>query len=227
MYPHRIRLRGPWDCEPLARVDTEILLPLPSPLKMTLPCRWKDGGLAEFRGKVRFRRRFGQPRQIDGHERVWLTFAGVDGRVGALLNGRSLTIPEITSEPFEIDVTALLKERNELVVDIDSAYGEGGLWGEVALEIRCTAYVHDLQTWIAGEGKERRLHVTGKVVGTCANQLELYVIADRKTVAYAKVADSGQPFHLLSDELQFDTKLITVELVNGASVWHSIEKEVR
>ena len=71
MYPHRIRLRGPWDCEPLAR-----LAPgasdgaLPPPGRMTLPCRWAEGGLTDFAGRVRFRRRFGYPGRIDAHERV-------------------------------------------------------------------------------------------------------------------------------------------------------------
>src|SRR5262245_97069 len=67
MYPHRIRLRGPWECQPLAPDG-------PPPRRVTLPCRWADGGLGDFRGPVRFRRRFGYPGRLDAHERVWLTF---------------------------------------------------------------------------------------------------------------------------------------------------------
>ena len=64
-YPHRIRLRGPWECEPLER---QPLGDLPAPRRMTLPCRWADGGLPDFTGRVRFRRRFGYPGQIDDWE---------------------------------------------------------------------------------------------------------------------------------------------------------------
>ena len=39
MYPHRIRLRGPWDCEPLSGAA--------GPLRMNLPCRWAEGGLRD------------------------------------------------------------------------------------------------------------------------------------------------------------------------------------
>ena len=52
MYPHRIRLRGPWECEPLARAEGADM-PLPPPCRMTMPCRWSAGGLAEFAGRVR------------------------------------------------------------------------------------------------------------------------------------------------------------------------------
>ena len=75
-YPHRIRLRGPWECEPLERGRPA----RPPPRRMTLPCRWADGGLKDFSGRVRFRRRFGYPGQIDAYERVWLTVAGVSDR---------------------------------------------------------------------------------------------------------------------------------------------------
>src|SRR5438876_10678056 len=60
MYPHRIRLRGPWRCEPI-----------------------------EHRA-VRFRRRFGYPGRIDDYERVWLTFAAVAGSAEVELNGNPL-----------------------------------------------------------------------------------------------------------------------------------------
>src|SRR5262245_40687441 len=47
MYPHRIRLRGPWEYKPVSGPD-----PLPAPGRMTMPCRWKDQGLPGFSGKV-------------------------------------------------------------------------------------------------------------------------------------------------------------------------------
>src|SRR5436309_4806058 len=126
-YPHRIRLRGPWECEPLARAGVG---PLPPPCRMTLPGRWGAGGLGDFAGRARFRRRFGYPGRIDAHERVWLTFAGVDAAADVRLNDHPLGRHAGAFEPFEFEVTALLRPRNDLVVEVESP-GNGGLWGEV------------------------------------------------------------------------------------------------
>src|SRR5262245_58836427 len=91
MYPHRIRLRGPWECEPLARAGPgDAAGPLPAPFRMTMPCAWAEGGLTGFAGRVRFRRRFGYPGTIDAYERVWLTFAGVRDFADVALNGTPL-----------------------------------------------------------------------------------------------------------------------------------------
>src|SRR5689334_13116842 len=120
MYPHRIRLRGPWECEPLARVQVQedgrveaVAGPLPAPCRMTMPCRWAEGGLGDFAGRVRFRRRFGYPGRIDSFERVWLTVAGVEAVAELRLNGHDLGRHEGARGPFECDVTALLQARNE------------------------------------------------------------------------------------------------------------------
>src|SRR5438445_34011 len=152
MYPHRIRLRGPWECEPLARAvkqadgRTEMVADaLPTSCRMTLPCRWAEGGLQGFSGRVRFRRRFGTPRQLDPHELVWLTFAGVDDTAHVSLNDRFLGRQEKAAEPFEFEVTGSLRERNELVVDVEGPASSGGLWGEVALEVRCRAFLRGVQ----------------------------------------------------------------------------------
>ena len=93
MYPHRIRLRGPWDYEPLARRPGDADLPLPPSGRMTMPCRWADGGLADFEGLVRFRRRFGYPGRIDAYERVWLTFDGANFRAEVTLNEYYVGVP--------------------------------------------------------------------------------------------------------------------------------------
>src|SRR5947209_8061277 len=160
MYPHRIRLRGPWECEPLARHGGG---PLPPPGRMTMPCRWADGGLPDFAGRVRFRRRFGYPGRIDAYERVWLTFAGVGGAAEVRLNGQPLGRHEGPG-PFEFEVTPLLQARNELTVEVDAPAGDGGLWGEVALEVRCTAFLRAVRVWITGGGRAD-LHAAGEVVG--------------------------------------------------------------
>ena len=126
MYPHRIRLRGPWECEPLRRLGTDAP---PAPRRAALPCRWADAGLADFAGRVRFRRRFGYPGRLDGDERVWLTCAGLSDTADVRLNDTALA--ERQTAPFEFDVTALLRARNELEMDVEGG-ADGGVWGEVA-----------------------------------------------------------------------------------------------
>src|SRR4051794_14657703 len=159
MYPHRIRLRGPWDYEPLAWSPPEGR-PLPPAGRMNVPCRWADCGLADFSGRVRFRRRFGYPGRIDAHERVWLTFAGAGVRAEVALNGAPLGRHE-GDGPFEFEVTELLRPRNELVVEVEGPADAAGLWGEVALEVRCTAYLRGVRLWAEPEGDGVRAHAAG------------------------------------------------------------------
>lgn len=139
MVLHRIRLRGPWECEPLARsaaIPDERLAPLPAKCRMTLPCRWKEGGLEGFAGTVRFLRRFGAPARVDAHERLWLTFAGVEGNVSVWLNGQLLGRHDTGAGPFDFEVTNMLQPRNQMIVEVAAPTDDGGLWGEVALEVR-------------------------------------------------------------------------------------------
>lgn len=220
MYPHRIRLRGPWECEPLLRRGGKTEEPLPMACRMTMPCRWSEGGLLHFTGRVRFRRSFGYPGRIDAHERVWLTFAGIGGTATVLLNDDLLGhIPPAS----EFEVTPLLRPRNELVIEIEGTSEQGGLWGEVALEIRCTAYLRELHCSILEKGDSVQLHVTGRVVGAAERPLELYLLLDRSVAGYqvATAAAEGQPFEFTVSDLPAVIQPIQVDLVNGAVVWYT------
>src|SRR5262249_13939951 len=130
-YPHRIRLRDPWERQAQA-------------------------------GSVRFRRRFGYPGRIDAEERVWLTFAGITGFAAVELNGTELGRHEGT-DPFELDVTALLRPRNEVIVDVEGASEQGVPWGEVALEVRRTAFLRAVRVEMVEAGNTFDLHVAGQV----------------------------------------------------------------
>jgi hypothetical protein len=218
-YPHRIRLRGPWDCEPLARARAG---ELPPPVRMTGPCTWAEGGLPDFAGRVRFRRRFGYPGRIDPHERVWLTFAGAEERAEVALNGTALGRHEGPGR-FEFEVTPLLLPRNELVVDVEGPAERGGLSAEVALEVRCTAFLRDVRVW--AEGGE--LHAAGEVVGFAEGPLELYIILDRSAAAYSttQAAPGGVAFHLTGQAGQAgEGARVQVDLVSGATVWYTVEQ---
>jgi hypothetical protein len=209
MYPHRIRLRGPWDCEPLAH-------PAAAPFQAAMPCRWAEAGRPDLEGPIRCRRRFGYPGRIDSHERVWLTFAGVADCADVTLNGTALG--SITG-PADFDVTALLRPRNELVADVEGP----GLWGEVALEVRCTAYLRGVRAWV----EQSDLHVSGQVVGFADKPLDLYVIADRSVLAEAQVTaePGGRLFHLAA-RWTGQAVSVQVDLVNGAVVWYTITQEL-
>ncbi len=226
MYPHRIRLRGPWDCEPLVGPPDR---PLPPPRRMTLPCRWAESGLVDFAGRVLFRRRFGYPGRIDDYERVWLTFAGVEGEARAHLNGHFLG-REDRPDGFEYEVTALLQPRNELAVEVTGP-ATGGLWGEVALEVRRTAFLRNVRARAELVGDVARLQVDGEVAGTAERPLELYAVLDRFTVAYGRVeaAPQGRSFILISDDLPSERRqppgphVLRVDLVDGATVWYTVD----
>jgi hypothetical protein len=213
--------------------------PLPPPGRMTLPCRWDAGGLGAFRGRVRFRRKFGYPGQIDTYERVWLTFAGAEDVAEVWLNGEYLGRHEGAAEPFEFEVTRLLRARNELRVEVEASSGSGGLWGEVALEVRCTAYLQGVRVWGERAGEKTRLHVAGAVVGTCERPLDFYVLVDGATVHYSQreAEPAGKPFQIVIEDFPLApardsageakrAHQVRVELVNGATVWYALEQEV-
>ncbi len=196
-----------------------------SPMRMTLPCRWADGGLPDFTGRVRFRRRFGYPGQIDDWERVWLTFEGASDRAVVRLNGVEIG-DHAGDGPFEFEVTRLLRPRNELVVDVDGTAERGGLWGETALEVRCTAFLQGVRVWI--EGAE--LHAAGLVVGEAERPLDLYVLLDGSTAAYTTIAaaPAGTPFHIIAEKPPAPGRppVAQVDLVNGAVVWYTTAQEL-
>jgi len=221
MYPHRIRLRGPWECEPLTGE------PPPSPCRVTMPCRWRESALGEYQGRVRCRRRFGLPRQIDPHERIWLTFAGIDGIADFSLNQRPLAQAVRGPYPLEYEITALLQPRNELVVEVAATDGDGGLWGEVALEIRATAYLRKVR--LTSEGA--RLSAAGEVVGVAERPLDFYVLVNNATVHYSTItaSEAGQPFAIVAEVpegLPPGPVEVRAELVNGAVVWYAVSEQV-
>ena len=238
MYPHRIRLRGPWNCEPIAQRGNESAKPLPAACLLTMPCRWCDSLLREFTGRVRFRRAFGYPGRIDVYERVWLTLTGLAGAAEMALNGTPLTGGVEVGATREFDVTRLLRSRNELVVELDGTVGQGEVWHEVALEVRCTAFLRDLKriAILIEDGIE--LRVTGQVIGEAERPLELYVLLEGKVVSYQVVTatNAGSVFDVHVTDLpkdqwrekdgQIKPVMVQVDLVNGATVWFSSSEQV-
>lgn len=156
--PHIIRLRGPWDYEPLSRTR---LLPdgtireegageLPPAGRIQMPADWAETLGAEFRGRVRYTRRFGCPSGLATNDLIELVIVQVDALGAVHLNGRPLVGIPAGQLNTRVDITRRLQPRNELHVevelpDVDPAAptlprpgrGDrpGGLIGEVRLEI--------------------------------------------------------------------------------------------
>jgi hypothetical protein len=155
---HVIRLRGPWDYEALARTmlaadgtHHATRDALPPPGRVHLPCDWGSTLGTDFRGRVRYVRRFGLPTNLDAEDQVSLVIDGVDYFGTAELNGTPLGELVGYRRPAVFEVRQLLAPRNTLVLEVElPAYESaaavperpgrgslpGGPIGEVRLEIR-------------------------------------------------------------------------------------------
>jgi hypothetical protein len=154
---HIIRLRGPWEYKPLAHVSIgdgdvrrESVESLPPGGRVQLPADWGATLGADFRGRVRYERRFGLPTNLDRQERVWLVVEGVDYFGAVSLNVTPLGPIIGYNCPTEFDVTDILSPRNVVTLDVElPQYASGatapdrpgrevlpgGPIGEVRLEI--------------------------------------------------------------------------------------------
>lgn len=145
MNVHTIRLLGPWRLEPLARYGAAGAVPdgLPEPATIRLPGDWGAAFGDDFRGRVRFCRRFNRPTGLASGDRVWLFLAGVHPRGEVRLNGQLLGEAD-ASQPARFLVSVILQVHNELTIDIDVPHSEeaprspGGILTLVALEIETT-----------------------------------------------------------------------------------------
>ncbi len=125
---------------------------LPAAGRGQLPADWGLTLGADFRGRVRYTRRFGLPTNLETHEQVWLVVEGVDYYGTLELNGTALgEVTGYVGPPAEFHITPLLSERNVLISDVELASYEpgetiphrpgrvhlpGGPIGEVRLEVR-------------------------------------------------------------------------------------------
>jgi hypothetical protein len=134
--PHVIRLRGPWNYEPLARFVT---LPdgsagttnteLPPAGVIELPADWGIVLGADFQGRVRFTRRFGCPTGLDSTSCVWLVIDDVDWQAEVSLNDHSLGTAVCSQSvdsqsalkcPARFNVTSHLSPQNRLSIVVTS-----------------------------------------------------------------------------------------------------------
>ena len=153
---HTIRLRGPWQLEPLERYvqcndgrfqsDT---VGLPANERWTMPADWSETMGPGFLGVVRHRRTFQRPSNLGPGAKVWLVIEPPRSYGLVRLGGRPLGEVEFGGSPARFEITAHLADRNTLEIDVahpaldddwippddGSIHIPGGLIGEVRLEI--------------------------------------------------------------------------------------------
>jgi len=153
---HTIRLRGPWQLEPVVRYvpradgrydrhDHD----LPKAAKMKMPADWGAVFGNDFLGRVRYVRTFHTPPGLVPEERVWLVVEPQRSAARVVMLEETLGVVAADSPPQRFDVTHRLSPRNRLEIFVDhpalnegrSIAGDpaslppGGLVGEVRLEI--------------------------------------------------------------------------------------------
>ena len=198
MYPHRIRLRGPWDLTTTTGLSRRVLF----------PATWEVAGLPNYVGPVAFARRFGYPGRIDAHERVWLVGQGVSGPAEIVFQDQPLGR---VAGGFAFEVTARLRDRNLLKVSLEIIAGQTRLWDDIALEVRATAYLEG----IVQDGRRIR----GRIAGTSEGPLDVYVLAADRTCGYCQTK-AEEEFAIECDGAATPSR---IELVNAATVWDVVE----
>lgn len=154
---HPIRLRGPWNVEPLARFRrgtdgslTESTDDLPPAARQTMPADWSASLGEDFLGRVRYHRVFQTPTGLENGERVFLVVEPPRSRGEVRLFEQQLGVVEPTGPPGRFDITDQLDydhNRLEIIVEhppfdhndqhspMPHEHLPGGLIGEVRLEI--------------------------------------------------------------------------------------------
>jgi hypothetical protein len=159
---------------------------------------------------------------LDDDERVWITFSGVHTAAEVWLNHQLVHRQSKLDEPFELEVTSALRERNELGVAVRQSDATLSIIGEVALEIRCRAFLRNLRI----EPWEDRLRISGEAVGDWPEPLEIYAILGRSTIGYGHVlaTPEGRRFELVSEGVASLADELQIELVSGGMVWYRIDE---
>lgn len=170
-YPHRIRLRGPWELTFAGEASAR---------RVTMPCHFDSPVTAQCL------RRFGYPGRIDAFEKVWLVVDALRGPATVKLNEHLLS--ETASGDFRADVTSLLADRNRLDISLIDAVGQP--WSEAALEVTAAAWLEDIR-W-------EPTQVTGKIAGDWPEPMDLYVLLDGRHVGYEGPRGTG-PFAVKVD----------------------------
>jgi hypothetical protein len=200
MYPHQIRLAQPWE-----RLTVEGTPPS-------------------------LRRRFGRPRQLDDWERVWLIpMNGIPGTGLWRLNGEILNWSRRGDELSRAQITAILRDRNELIVEWpNNAFFEGAI-----LEIGCRAFIQNVRAQPIRQGDHLTLSAAIDLVSECIDDpLELYALLNGETEGYFGPFSTNRP---LIHEFQLSARTFSpgepvtlrIDLICRSTIWDSLELTVQ
>jgi hypothetical protein len=161
-FMHTIRLRGPWQLEPvfrwLPRGDGSFErseAELSAAAKMQMPADWSAAFGGDFLGRVRYLRTFNAPPGLVPEERVWLVVEPQRSEARVMMSEETLGTVVAGGGAGRFDITHLLSPHNRLEIFVDHPAladlpklvdgrirdGDdalrlpGGLVGEVRLEI--------------------------------------------------------------------------------------------
>lgn len=154
---HVIRLRGPWQLEPIERYliggdgqcvrSTDVL---PPTTRATMPADWSESLGRGFRGSVRYHRVFQWLTPLETGEQAYLVVEPPRSRGIVSLGGEVLGEVVWGGPPGRFHVTQRLRDRNRLEIVVEHPVLDarrrpddddvlplpgGGLVGEVRLEI--------------------------------------------------------------------------------------------
>lgn len=216
MYPHAIRLRGPWQCQRIHDGGAAS-----EPATVSLPCAWHSLQIAGERSRVRLQRAFNKPSNLDPHERLWLVCEPTGARGVIQCNGHTLgSVPE--DQPGQWEITPYLTGRNEVVLQlvVPPSVDSQPMLGDVRLEIRERQFLANCTVRVESIGSQALLCIEGMVAGEPSDvPLEFIVRGPEEELLYAEVAAGDRfSFHVASD-LPLP-KLLNLRLLRGGTrIW--------
>ena len=141
-----------------------------------LPHTWnnidgQDGGNDYWRGTCIYKTRFAAPAFDKNTQQVWLQFEGVNASAKVTLNGVEVARHDGGYSTFRADVTALLADSNELIVEADNSKNDrvypqkadftfyGGIYRDVSLLV--VNWNHIALDYLGGPGVQITPTVNG------------------------------------------------------------------
>jgi hypothetical protein len=208
MYPHRIRLRGPWEA---TNADG-------STQRVDLPGGWHQFISGGDTIPKLVRRRFGLPRTLDPDEHVFL-MCRFDGRLSCELNEQPINLDHASGDDAEWNVTRLLQARNVVAMSFWPGHRELDP-PEVSLEIRGPVYLQDVSATPNGW--------VGQVIGEDRPHLELHLLARGRAIFRIAVKTNERfvipfPVELPDGSYSPLAPLWQLELIELANRWYSVE----
>jgi hypothetical protein len=212
MYPHRIRLRGPWTL----KTETGHVLSL----------NVRDGSNTELDptpSAIQLSRRFSWLQPLQAQERLWLVLEH-SAVAKATLNDSALELAAIADGHQECEVTSLTQRSNLLALHV-APHQAPEAFPQVALEVRCRTFLRQ-PAWRLDESR-RRFEITGLLVGVNDTPLELYARLGELNVLYALVHanEPSLPFRYESEiaAAAVDQEArVQIDLVSAGVLWHRV-----